>query len=338
MAVLCDIFYVVLFITLAGSAFTLLVLLLERVFGIMLPLWAGILGMALYIVPIFSPGLFLISPEEQVWLEGYRIACAVWGCGAVLFALYGVLKIGLAHRAAGEWQVCREEGINAFCAECAAIAGLKRVPRIYFGTLEDPACVMGVLCPKIILNRRVAAKLTRAQLAVVLGHEVMHTRRAHMAWGRIFGGICILHWFNPFVWAAKKEFDFLCETDCDKAVLAVFREKTDSREYALTMLRLLELSVAGSSAGGSALSVSGFLQNKRRIVSVTHGQSRISSILSGAVLIAAVAAVACFSVRVSRGYFYPYPAYGKGIERCCQGSADTGIRGGLCWIILFPRG
>ena len=184
MAVLCDIFYVVLFITLAGSAFTLLVLLLERVFGIMLPLWAGILGMALYIVPIFSPGLFLISPEEQVWLEGYRIACAVWGCGAVLFALYGVLKIGLAHRAAGEWQVCREEGINAFCAECAAIAGLKRVPRIYFGTLEDPACVMGVLCPKIILNRRVAAKLTRAQLAVVLGHEVMHIRRAHMVGGR----------------------------------------------------------------------------------------------------------------------------------------------------------
>lgn len=185
---------------------------------------------------------------------------------------------------------------------------------IYFGDLEDPACVVGIMQPKIILNRRVIAELTEAELAAVLSHEIIHIKRRHMILGRIYDCVCILNWFNPFVWLAKKEFDVFCENDCDRNTLALLKGKTGPREYALTMLKLLELSTAGISVSGSCLSASGFLLTKRRMVLVMNRRMKVYGILSKIAILIAFIGVIWFSVRISRGYFYPYPAYSKVTE------------------------
>lgn len=314
MEILYNAFYIILFTTMMGSVFTLLCLLMNRVFRIALPLWSGILGMALYVVPVLSPGLFLVSPEEQVWLKGYETASMVWACGIMAFVPYSLLRILFARRAISGCQACDEESIGVICARCAAMAGLKRIPEIYFGVLDDPACVVGTLRPKILLNREVAVGLTDTQLTAVLGHEIMHIKRGHMVLGKIFACICVLNWPNPFVWMAKKEFDVLCEIDCDKHTLKALRVSIDHKVYAQTMLRLLEQAAAGVSVSGSRLSVSGFLAAKRRVALIMNRQSARSGIFSKAILAVAVIMVIYLSAVMSRGHFYPYPAYYRGIE------------------------
>lgn len=314
MQIINNAFYIILFTTVVGAIFTILALLFNHVFHIVLPLWFGIFGMLLYIFPVIAPGLFLISPEIQVWLKGYRIASALWICGIILFALYNLLKIIFAHRAMNGYQICNDERIKTICAQCAKMAGLKNIPMIYFGTLDDPACVIGVLRPAIILNEKVIIGLTETQLMAVLGHEVMHMKRRHMVLDKIYDCICVLNWFNPLVWVAKKEFDALCETDCDKNTLVALRDKISDKDYALTMLCLLELQATGGSIIGNSLGVTGFLLSRRRIVLVMGRQSKLWSIISKIALIMVVIAIICFSIMVSRGHFYPYPAYNVGIE------------------------
>ncbi len=314
MRILYSVFYIIIFITVIGSAFTLLCLLMSRVFRMALPLGSGILGMALYVVPVLAPGLFLVSPEEQIWLKGYEIAGAVWAWGIVALAAYNLFRLLFARRAMAGCRICDEEQICRVCVECAELAGLKRIPEICFGGLHDPACVVGCLRPRIILNRKVVEGLTQAQLTAVLAHEVTHIKRGHMIWGRIFAGICVLNWFNPFVWMAKREFDVLCETDCDKFALRALREKIDRKTYALTMLGLLEQSAAAVSVSGNRLSASGFLEVKRRVALLRNRQSPMADVLTGVILAAAVIAVFCLSATASRGHFYPYPAYQTGVE------------------------
>lgn len=314
MQILNNMFYIILFTTVVGSIFTISALMLNRVFHIVLPLWFGNLGMFMYIFPILAPGLFLVSPETQMWLKGYQTACTIWSCGILFFVLYNLLRSIFARRAMEGYQVCNDERIKFVCAQCAEMAGLKNIPMIYFGTLDDIACVTGVLRPTIIINRNAVAELTETQLMAVLGHEVIHIKRGHMISDKIFDWICVLNWLNPLVWVAGKEFDALCETDCDKNALVVLKDKISDKEYALTMLHCLELSAVGSNMRGSSLSVTGFLLTRRRIVQVMNRQSGIRSVISTIVLIIVVTAVICFSVMVSRGHFYPYPAYSTGIE------------------------
>lgn len=314
MASLYNAFYIILFTSLIGGVFTIVSFLINRIFRIVLPLWAGFGGMALYVVPVFSPGLFPVSPERQIWVEGYKLASVIWGCGIILSALCCLLRMQMGYRAINCCRICDERHINSICVQCAVAAKLKIIPTVYFGGLDDPACVIGVVHPKIILNKKVAARLSEVQLTAVLEHEIMHIKRGHMVLGRINDVICILNWFNPIAWAAKREFDVLCEIDCDRSALSVLRGKIDHKEYALTMLRLLELSAVGVSVSGVSLSVSGFLLTKRRMVLVMNNRSALYRIFSTLILLTAVILVICFSVKVSRGYFYPYPAYSKGTE------------------------
>lgn len=314
MQIINNAFYIVLFTTLVGAIFTILALLFNRVFRIVLPLWFGTFGMLLYIFPIIAPRLFLVSPEVQIWIKEYQIASAIWICGIILLTLYNLLKIIFAHWAMDGYQICNDERINTICAQCTKMAGLKNIPTIYFGTLDDPACVIGVLRPAIILNEKIIIGLTETQLMAVLGHEVMHIKRRHMVLDKIYDCICVLNWFNPLVWVAKKEFDALCETDCDKSTLVTLNGKISDKEYALTMLCLLELSTMGGSISGNRLGVTGFLLSRRRIVLVMSRQSKLWRTISKIALIMVVVAIICFSIMVSRGYFYPYPAYNVGIE------------------------
>ena len=249
MASLYNAFYIILFTSLIGGVFTIVSFLINRIFRIVLPLWAGFGGMALYVVPVFSPGLFPVSPERQIWVEGYKLASVIWGCGIILSALCCLLRMQMGYRAINCCRICDERHINSICVQCAVAAKLKNIPTVYFGGLDDPACVIGVV-----------------HLTAVLEHEIMHIKRGHMVLGRINDVICILNWFNPIAWAAKREFDVLCEIDCDRSALSVLRGKIDHKEYALTMLRLLELSAVGVSVSGVSMSVSGFLLTKRRMV------------------------------------------------------------------------
>lgn len=308
MRIICEIFYIMLFVTVVGGVFTILSLAANRVMRFTLPLWFGVCGMAAYILPFLSPGLRLVPPEEQSWIEGYYVACKLWFCGMILFTALDLVRAKLAHRARSNYRVCENERVKSICAQCAGIVHLKKPPLVCFGTLDDPACVVGVLHPVIILNERIILQLTDTELSAILCHEMVHIRRGHIILGRVFDYICILNWLNPLAWIAKREFAVHCEIDCDRSALTSLEGRLTGADYARAMVRLLGLSVeqAGNACGMSAL---GFLLAKRRIERILHKPTRAKKIVVTSVLVLLLAMTILFSMYLSRGHFYPYPAY-----------------------------
>lgn len=314
MQIIGDVFNIVLFVTVIGGAFTILSLLINRIFHFAVPLWFSICQMTAYIVPLLAPGLHLIPPESHSWRQGYYIACSVWFCGTVVLAVYDIIKMVLAHRAIRSYEVCQDKRINEICSHCVQLVGEVKIPSICFGTLDDPACIVGVLCPVIILDEIIAKQLTDTELTTVLCHEITHMKRGHLLLGRIYDYICVLNWFNPFAWIAKEDFAVYCELDCDRSTLVSLQNEVTNADYASAMLHLLELSTIHVGNKAEGMSALGFLLAKKRITMIMTKPAKQRNITIAVVLAVLLAAMILFSLMASRAHFYPYPAYSKGVE------------------------
>lgn len=309
-----NIFYGMIFVSVIGSLFCVLSLCIERILRCALPLWFALCGMLLFCIPFLSPDVSFLSPEPQEWYHGFTIACRVWVCGCGALFLYEGVRTLLAKRAMREYQPCDDAHIHALCKHCAETVGLKKAPALRWATLQSPVCVTGVFRPAILMDRAVMEKLTDTELSAVLFHELTHIKRKHILWERIYQYICLLHWPNPFVWAARRDFSLHCETDCDRNALRFSRGELTGAAYAAAVIRLLELSSVRAAGPGQGPGALDFAWTKHRIRQIITKPSAVWDRVLAAALAAAVVLTVAFSMQFSREHFYPYPAYATGIE------------------------
>ncbi len=303
-----NLFNIVLFVTMAGSLFTLALLFAKKVLHLVLPLWFGVLGAAFFLIPFIVPQVQLVPPEKTLWIYGYKIACMVWASGAVLFLLYYSLRGLFAYRAIKKYPACKDERVYRIYTECGAAIRMKQMPELRFGSLKDPACVVTLLHPTVIVNEDIVRQLTDSELQIVLSHELTHIKRNHHLFQHIYDLSCCLNWFNPFIWIAKNDFSLSCEMDCDAYTLQTLTGKKSSMDYATAMLRLLELSAGPGKAAFGRIDALGFLLVKQRFSNILNKPSKKRRIVTMAVLTLFAVLVIAFSTMVSRTYFYPYPA------------------------------
>lgn len=314
MQILGNIFNAVIFVSAIGSIFTVISLFVNHVLRCNLPLWFSLCGMIFFVVPFLSPDVFLISPEIQDWINGFRIASFLWACGCGVLIAHDMIRLMLAQRAIKHYQICNNERLNSIYTKCAAATTLKNVPTLYCGTLDNPICVTGVICPVIIMNERIIEQLTDNELSAVFFHELTHVKRKHALLERLYDYVCILNWMNPLSWIAKRNFSLHCETDCDSHTIKILRGKVTETEYASAIIRLLEYSTVRAAKPGNGIGALDFLLTKRRIKRITARTSKIKDGLTAFMLAVLLALMLVFSMRFSRELFYPYPAYNTGIE------------------------
>ncbi|MDD4690283.1 MAG: M56 family metallopeptidase [Eubacteriales bacterium] len=314
MNILGDAFNIIIFVSLIGSIFSVLMLLVKRILHIVLPLWFSICSIAFFFIPVILPTLKLIPPEKHQWIHGYEIACFIWLGGMIVFlSYYGVRSI-FAYNALKKYMPCHDERIETILHDCINTVALKRIPLVYFGTLKDPACVVTLLHPAIILNRDIVEQLTDKELSIILCHEVMHIKRWHHVYQSIFDVVCIIHWFNPFSWIAKSDFSMQCEMDCDQMVLSNMSDDVTEIDYATAMLRLMTLSSKTKKYHGHNIAALGFILAKQRMSYVLKSPSPHKRVIAIMVMVFFLSATILFSGYLSRSHFYPYPAYDAGIE------------------------
>jgi len=314
MQILGNIFNAVIFVSAIGSIFTVISLFVNHVLRCNLPLWFSLCGMIFFVVPFLSPDVFLISPEIQDWINGFRIASFLWACGCSVLIVHDVIRLMLAKRAIRRYQICNNERLNSIYTKCAAATTLKNVPTLYCGTLDNPICVTGVICPVIIMNERIIEQLTDNELSAVFFHELTHVKRKHALLERLYDYVCIINWMNPLSWIAKRNFSLHCETDCDFHTIKILRGKITETAYASAIIRLLEYSTVRAAKPGNGIGALDFLLTKRRIKRITARTSKIKDGLTAFLLAVLLALMLVFSMRFSRELFYPYPAYNTGIE------------------------
>ncbi|SFL57663.1 bla regulator protein blaR1 [Paenibacillus sp. 1_12] len=142
------------------------------------------------------------------------------------------------------------------------------IPIILSDKVSSPT-LWGCLRPQIIIPRSTGHILTSDELRYILLHELIHLKRKDIVINWIMHALLILHWFNPILWFAYFRMREDQEIACDTLVLNSI-EANESKEYAMTIIKLMESVAQRLQSPGIAIISGNKKQLKRRINMIKH--------------------------------------------------------------------
>lgn len=97
----------------------------------------------------------------------------------------------------------------------------------------DMPMVFGFICPQIYLP----ISMETGNYSYVIAHEKMHIKRKDGLFKMLVYVVCLIHWFNPFIWLAYIIFGNDMEKACDEEVIRSM-DKEKRKEYAYALLHM----------------------------------------------------------------------------------------------------
>lgn len=97
----------------------------------------------------------------------------------------------------------------------------------------DMPMVFGLIRPRIYLP----ISMRSENLSYVIAHEKMHIKRKDGLFKMLAYAVCLIHWFNPFIWIAYFLFGSDMEKACDEEVIRTM-SKGRRKEYAYALLHI----------------------------------------------------------------------------------------------------
>ena len=176
--------------------------------------------------PVTSPPLSAMDILAIIWLMGMSIFVAALIYGNAVFMLR--LRKNRCYDA---------PGFLSLLDNCKDQLGIKRRIRVVQCSEVGTAAVYGFIRPALLIAPGSFEALNFEQKRFVLLHELAHIRRRDTLSTAIATALCVLHWFNPLVWAALHLMRRDTEVLCDKTVLRCLGEEK-RRNYAATLLEL----------------------------------------------------------------------------------------------------
>lgn len=145
----------------------------------------------------------------------------------------------------------------------------KEVPVYSTAFLKSPFTT-GFLKPRIYLPIHLISDFNPVELRFIFLHELQHCRQKDALISYWMNFICIIYWFNPFVWRALREIQNDREVSCDSKVLHQL-EKSDYHAYGNTLINFAEKLSHFPFPYRAGISGS-MKQIKHRILNIAHFQ------------------------------------------------------------------
>ena len=178
--------------------------------------------------------------------------------------------------------------LKAYYEQLCEKYGVKPLP-VYFVDPLSSACLVGGVKPYIALP--LAA--TENQARQMLAHELYHYKAGDNLWTLVTLLCCVIHWFNPLVWAAAAMGRMDRELKCDDNVTRDMDEEA-RRLYAGTLIQ----SVTRRSFPGVPMLVTGMSMTgrkmKARVGGILWGGKRIKALAMAFVIAASLLLVCAF--------------------------------------------
>jgi bla regulator protein BlaR1 len=238
----------------------------------------------------------------------------LWLAGVLRQAALTARELRLVRRFLAGSEPVRDPALLALAADLRDRLGMAPVDlrAAAPGAVLQAPLTAGALHPVVVLPAAGIDRLSRHELAMTLGHELMHVRRGDLLWGWIPAAAARLFFFLPPAALAAREYALAREAACDAAVLRLLGATPASYGRLLLRLgvrppasrrpsRLADLAPAAATAGGAAPSLQ---QLKRRLEMLQHHQHDRHDVQPGSLrrlgllLLAALALAALLPLRI----------------------------------------
>lgn len=184
-------------------------------------------------------------PTDGIALDTVVVLSWVWLIGTVAVLAYTALICLLSAARLRRWKLpVNDDRLLKALDEAREAVGLRRKVRLWLCPEVSSPLLRGLIRPEILLPH---GDYTDEELDAILRHELIHCRRGDLWWKLLSILASALHFFNPLVWAAKKQQEIEMEQSCDNAV---FRSGNVSRKlYGEAMLAVAREGISSPSAG-----------------------------------------------------------------------------------------
>jgi beta-lactamase regulating signal transducer with metallopeptidase domain len=189
-------------------------------------------------------------------LQWASILVTLWLVGVVVLSLAG---FGRAWRFRRGWRSTKDAPppwLPELADSVACRLGLRRTPPVLFHPDLPGPCVLGLLRPRVLLPKELAAewaRLTPEQGAVqaepVLAHEFAHLKRKDLWVAAAVTAVQVVYWFHPLVWWARLRLNHLTEQCCDRTVMRALGHDTAGYRRALLRCAAGQLGIATPGLG-----------------------------------------------------------------------------------------
>ncbi|SFE10335.1 bla regulator protein blaR1 [Paenibacillus catalpae] len=198
----------------------------------------------------------------------FQIASIVWIVGMLAFLGFMIrANARFAAKIKTEPNV-KDQGINRCFERSKDEMNVRRsIPLIQTNRVSSPT-LFGLLKPKLLIPDSALSALNEAELRFVFLHELSHVRRNDIAVNGLMNILLAIHWFNPFLWYAYRKMRVDQEMACDALALTRIKPE-ESKEYALTIIKLLELFIKPVHLAGAASISPNKKELKRRLIMIT---------------------------------------------------------------------
>lgn len=264
------------------------------------------------------------SPDYLTWL--IRSGCSLWLAGSIACAFIAAVRMRRFRRLLYFASIAPDD-VQKQASRLASLLGLRRSPPVWM--LPGPVCPMlwAAGRPRLLLPENLCDRLTDAQRATLLLHELAHwKRRDH--WVRVIELLTtVLHWWNPVVWWARHRLREAEEQCCDAWVAWAMPAGTE--DYAAALVEVVEFAscfdpVFRPMSPALASGIGQFRYLKRRLVMIQQGKSTRTLGPIGTIIVCMAATLLPLSVsRAQEKNTAPERAQGDADEHRAAGAATS---------------
>lgn len=262
------------------------------------PSWLVTIGLLKFFTPpvwrapvaLVDEAAFRIRPEWSLGEHDVSVTVGLF-CAYALGAAVCALRLVRRHRQLQEWRAravpATSEEATADLTALAARFNMARVPDLLSSAEIEAPVALGVRRPAILLPLTLARQVSRAQLRIVLAHELVHHRDHDLLAEMVLSIVTVIWWFHPVVARLAGHIRALREERCDAIVVEA--NVTDRESYCRALLAVAAASLPSPAvamrAAGHPLAVRfERLLRARRVNRIEH--------IAAAVLVLGFAALA----------------------------------------------
>lgn len=197
-----------------------------------------------------------------------KAATMIWLSGAVVILVFMLRTyIRFANKVKSEKTIV-DPNIDYLFECCKEEMNLRRRVKLIRTNRVSSPTLFGLFKPKLLLPDVALRTLSEAQLRFVFLHELSHVRRYDIAVNWLMSILLALHWFNPILWYAYHRMRADQEVACDALALSRVAPE-ESKEYALTIIKLVEIFLKPTHVAGAASILGNKKELKRRLMMIT---------------------------------------------------------------------
>lgn len=163
----------------------------------------------------------------------------IWISGGAFMCVLTFRSFLRLHALEGSALPLQHQQVQKLYQSCCNEMRIKKEVPVYSTAFLKSPFTTGFLKPRIYLPIHLISDFNPVELRFIFLHELQHCRQKDALISYWMNFICIIYWFNPFVWRALREIQNDREVSCDSKVLHQL-EKSDYHAYGNTLINFAE--------------------------------------------------------------------------------------------------